>query len=367
MSYVFDLIHNVKLTDGTDYFQNGPLSRYSCAPSAYSQMNVPFALTFTTFHPDTDTPFLSTILSPGYAFYAAIDSNDFEYAKAYCQMHQHDRFELIYVIDGDFYQCIERTRHKYIPNSCCMLNPFVFHSEDYTSYCRIAVLSLSSEFLHTLFLQKNAKYFDVELHPKASSLQQFILKNLSSDALSGKNYIDFIPREDANLIAGNIHHIFDALTHQILFPYPGSSLMIQALICRVFYLLDSTEYFHTDPISLGTPTEATLFSAISKRMEEAHGRITRKELMQEFRYSGTYLNDIVKKFTGLSIFQYGITFTMQEAARLLIDTNLSVSEITIELSFSDRTHFYRLFHKTYGMTPKEYRKAHAGTPKIPHR
>lgn len=50
-------------------------------------------------------------------------------------------------------------------------------------------------------------------------------------------------------------------------------------------------------------------------------------------------------------------FTMEKAGELLLDSDLTVAEIMERIGFSNRTQFYRLFQKNYGMTPREYRKS----------
>lgn len=48
---------------------------------------------------------------------------------------------------------------------------------------------------------------------------------------------------------------------------------------------------------------------------------------------------------------------MEKAEGLLLDSDLTIAEIMEDLGFSNRTQFYRLFRKNYGMTPREYRKS----------
>ena len=48
---------------------------------------------------------------------------------------------------------------------------------------------------------------------------------------------------------------------------------------------------------------------------------------------------------------------MNRAAVMLLETNSSVSQIAIELSFNDPFYFSKVFKKLYGISPKEYRKS----------
>ena len=70
-----------------------------------------------------------------------------------------------------------------------------------------------------------------------------------------------------------------------------------------------------------------------------------------------FKNKTVEKYTGLSLYEYSTKFTMEKAEGLLLDSDLTIAEIMEDLGFSNRTQFYRLFRKNYGMTPREYRKS----------
>ena len=86
--------------------------------------------------------------------------------------------------------------------------------------------------------------------------------------------------------------------------------------------------------------------------------MSRHELESSLHYSGDYLNKIVKKYTGLAIFDYGMTFCMKRASSLLQYSNMTISEIARQLGFSNRTHFYKVFQNTFSLTPSEYRRVY---------
>ena len=58
----------------------------------------------------------------------------------------------------------------------------------------------------------------------------------------------------------------------------------------------------------------------------------------------------------MTLLEYGQSIYLEEARKLLADTEKSISSIIEELVFSNRSHFYRLFEKYYGETPMNYRK-----------
>ncbi|RXK87050.1 AraC family transcriptional regulator [Filimonas effusa] len=77
------------------------------------------------------------------------------------------------------------------------------------------------------------------------------------------------------------------------------------------------------------------------------------------RFSGmseTKLKRLFNQVFGKSIFQYFQNFRMQEAARLLKEERLSVSEVGYQLGFSNLGHFAKVFEEVMGVKPKQYSK-----------
>jgi AraC-like DNA-binding protein len=61
-----------------------------------------------------------------------------------------------------------------------------------------------------------------------------------------------------------------------------------------------------------------------------------------------------KQIFGNSIFNYYQSFRMHEAARLLKENKLSVSEVGYQMGFSSLSHFTKKFEEHIGMKPKKY-------------
>ena len=70
----------------------------------------------------------------------------------------------------------------------------------------------------------------------------------------------------------------------------------------------------------------------------------------------TYLGRTYKKRTGISISNAITDRRLEEAARLLIETDSSVKQISAECGLTASSgYFATIFKKKYGMTPAEYR------------
>ena len=52
-------------------------------------------------------------------------------------LHIHDYFELLIVLEGTITQMIEQKEYLYPAGSCCLINRSLYHMEDYTGPARV--------------------------------------------------------------------------------------------------------------------------------------------------------------------------------------------------------------------------------------
>lgn len=320
--------------------------------------SVPFSMTMLTLNPNSEKPYQLTIISPDYYLYLELYREEYTSQVLNRGQHQHNTYEIVYTRSGEFFQQIEARRCKYTPRSCCLLNRNIRHTEEYTSAFSTVTLSLSTDFLRNLTADPYDRYFP---YPTSSwhqniDFKQFFTTELNTDEQFRKSYLSFFPTYEITDENDPIHNIFDRLAGYLMNPSPGSSFLFRGDVCEMFECLCNQKRYSTNLINPGTEAESELFSKITQLMEETYGRISRAELTEKLNYSGHYLNRLVHKYSGMSIFKYGNYFTMQRAAWLLRHSDLTISEIADQLKFTDRTHFYRLFSKEFGETPKQFRR-----------
>lgn len=77
-------------------------------------------------------------------------------------------------------------------------------------------------------------------------------------------------------------------------------------------------------------------------------------LAKEAGMSEPKLRKLFKQTFGKGVFEYYQSMRMQEAARLLKEKHLSVSEVGYQLGFTNLSHFSRVFEQHIGMKPKKY-------------
>ncbi len=102
--------------------------------------------------------------------------------------------------------------------------------------------------------------------------------------------------------------------------------------------------------------EGILFNKAKRYIEESlSDGISVDELAKNLGLHRTSLYRLFKKTVGVSVTQYMLNVRMDKAAYYLLNTRLSLSEISLMVGFSDYAHFFRTFKKTFGFSPTEYR------------
>lgn len=78
---------------------------------------------------------------------------------------------------------------------------------------------------------------------------------------------------------------------------------------------------------------------------------------EEKHYSTQYVSKQFKKETGITFLEYLQKVRIKRSCDLLIGSELSVTEVAYEVGYDDLKYFQEIFRKIVGMSPREYRKA----------
>ena len=83
---------------------------------------------------------------------------------------------------------------------------------------------------------------------------------------------------------------------------------------------------------------------------------TLSELAAEFHFSENYLIRIFRDAMGTTPHAYLNAARIRKAKLLLSTSNMTADRIAYTCGFADYAHFYRIFRKETGCTPKDYRR-----------
>ncbi|MBQ6811076.1 MAG: helix-turn-helix domain-containing protein, partial [Firmicutes bacterium] len=85
-------------------------------------------------------------------------------------------------------------------------------------------------------------------------------------------------------------------------------------------------------------------------------RITVHQIAEKVHLSDSYLSHIFSETFGRTITEYITSVRIEYAKTLLAEPGSSISEIALECGFEDVSYFSRVFKKSEGITPRDYKK-----------
>ncbi len=87
---------------------------------------------------------------------------------------------------------------------------------------------------------------------------------------------------------------------------------------------------------------------------------TNSDIAAKLSYNEQYLNFLFKKTYKITIHKYITKLRLEEAAKLLVSTELSVGEIIHTVGFESDENFFSIFKAKFNTTPLKYRKVYSG-------
>jgi len=283
------------------------------------------------------------------------DSERIAASKNRC-LHQHDYYELMFVLNGSVTNSIENIQHTYTKGSGCILNRNLRHAEKFEGNFRVFFVNLSKEYIKKINDTSSGIYFKEELLELNNTIFQFWENNETEKYANVKEYLDLFPVRGNSYGYDKIYELGENIAKTMLSPHYGSSHLINGYISSLFSVLSDPNAYHVTNMKLDYGNDFLIFSTASHIIEDTYGMVSRAELSKQLLYSGDYINRIVKKYSGMNLSGYCMNFRMNRALELIKTSDLSITEIAYELGFKNRNHFYLHFKKKFHAMPSSFRK-----------
>ena len=97
------------------------------------------------------------------------------------------------------------------------------------------------------------------------------------------------------------------------------------------------------------------YNQILQFLNEYHTDVTLADMAKYFGRSTSYISHMFKKESGMTLRAYCNNLKLEDAKKLLITTELSVTEVAMNVGFNDTSYFIHLFKEKYCITPLQYR------------
>ncbi len=103
--------------------------------------------------------------------------------------------------------------------------------------------------------------------------------------------------------------------------------------------------------------EERVISSITRYMQEhLSEEISLSVLAEEFHLNPQYISQLFKNEIGVGFLAYLTNIRIEKAKKLLLSTSLSVTEISESTGYGDYRVFTKVFKKTEGITPSQFRR-----------
>ena len=88
-----------------------------------------------------------------------------------------------------------------------------------------------------------------------------------------------------------------------------------------------------------------------------------EELTNDVGISRAQLHRKMKEITGISAGEFIRNLRLEQAARLIGEGKINITQVAYNVGFNNQTHFSTVFKKHFGMSPTEYAEKKAGIGK----
>lgn len=128
-----------------------------------------------------------------------------------------------------------------------------------------------------------------------------------------------------------------------------SGFLAMAFDRFVSYVFDFSQFRHAN----------TLHQIVAYVRDHYAERITLSSVAHHVWLSPSYLSSVFSQEMGMRLTAYVQTVRVDKSKDLLLATHLSVADIAAETGFADQSYFTKVFTKTVGISPTQFRRQHS--------
>lgn len=135
------------------------------------------------------------------------------------------------------------------------------------------------------------------------------------------------------------------------------------IVSNLELLLDYCSRFYDRQFLTRTESNKSVTTQFNKELNQYFKESIQLELglpsvgffAEKLNMSPNYFGDLIKKETGRTAQDHIQSFVIDQAKKILLNSEDSISQVAYGLGFEYSQHFSRMFKSKTGMTPKEYR------------
>lgn len=251
--------------------------------------------------------------------------------------HEHNFFELVYILSGTGTQCINNSSSRYHEGHMFLITPEDCHSFDIDTTTEFFFLRFSN-----IYIQSNSIYTD-----NVQRLE-FILQNANHQpGCILKNQID------KSLVKPMVEAVIREYVNRDFYNKELIQHLVNTLIVVVARNIAKYLPQHVDE---QTDEKAVDILQYIQRNIYYPEKIRTEEISKQFGVSESYLGRYFKRQTNETMQQYITGYRMKMIEHRLMHSDMRMGEIVEELGFTDESHLNKFFRKQKGVSPTVFRR-----------
>jgi len=249
------------------------------------------------------------------------------------QMHNHHYFHLVYFTEGSGEHIIDFESFPVQSGMIYFMRPGQVHQWRFKHQYDGYVINFSANFfdwlgIHSGILHQFSFFKSMQLH----------------------HQVTMINEEQSEIVVPIFEHILKehAMNHS------SSNLKIATLLLQLF--IDVNRFFNPMENSLNEYQSVLIHNFKDLIEQFFKEKRLPKEYAEMLYITPNHLNALCKDVLGISAGELIRNRVVLEAKRLLVNKEMTVSEVAYVLNFQDVSYFVKFFKKYTALTPEHFRK-----------
>ena len=253
--------------------------------------------------------------------------------------HTHPFYEMVYILDGKGIHTIDGHQHSVTAGDLLFIDIKKTH---------IVKGDPSFRLRNSIFLPEFVSDTLVDATSATEFYPFFLPPELRIDVNFSMTIAHFRGKEQKQV---------DSLTLNMLLEFEqkasGYNAMLRSYLQLLFCMAMRNIKAQFDSIETNKKRiSPEIFDYIDKNCFQS---ISLRDLAQKYFYSPSYFSHLFKETCGKSLSEYIKEKRIAEATRLLIESNMSITDICRTVGYQNRKLFNKFFKQIVGTTPTEFR------------
>lgn len=256
--------------------------------------------------------------------------------------HNHPYIEMSYVYSGTIHEIINDKSILLNQGDLIILDTNVKHKFEVAGYNDILInFMISPQYFHKHFFKTNYEN---------NIVTNFIIHTLY-ETHKYNDYLLFKTAQHPYFHELMLYMIIEQINTD-LYSQQNINHYLMILFNELIRIYDIQDKSHEE---LERSKKTYRFLEIKDYIEKNFEDLTLQTAAEHFHFHPNYFSHYIKQMTGSNFKTLIMNERIKKASHLLLQTKMTIEDISYECGFTNLNSFYKTFKKTYHKTPKQFR------------